>query len=30
MSKTKHYHDATRETLMAAIEAEQIDSPRLP
>lgn len=25
MSKTKHYHDATRETLVAAIEAEYID-----
>lgn len=25
MSKTKQYHDATRETLVAAIEAEHID-----
>lgn len=25
MSKMKNYHDATRETLVAAIEAEHID-----
>lgn len=25
MSKTKHYHDATRESMVAAIEAEHID-----
>ncbi len=25
MSKTKNYHDATRDTLVAAIEAEYID-----